>query len=474
MTDDAIRQAAEAVRPSVEPYAPFPRFVEWLAKPFDPSGVDRFIGQLRQLQNETEQPALDDAVAIATRWAAINTGAIEGLYEVDRGFTYSVAVSSAAWNAIEQVKGQFAASSIADAMRAYELVLDAATDQHPITQVWIRNLHETVTASQDTYTVITEIGQQEQPLPKGKYKRYPNNPLNFSTNVVHSYAPPVDTQAEMARFIDEISGKEFAQAHAVVQAAYAHYAFVCIHPFADGNGRVSRALASTFLYRGIGIPLVVFADQKGDYLDCLELADRGDPTRFVRFVAERVSDTIGMVREQVRAAAVPPVESQMETLAPMLTGLGGLTHGEIDALVQRLREAFGAALSKQKTETPLAPPLVASVFTTHASSQPPASYRIIPGDPYGISLRIEGQPPAPVSVERSYTSATRRPNHDGADFSIFCNSAEIISADLRELHPVITQAFQFRLEAAAQRELRALTSEATRAALKMLKQSGYL
>lgn len=30
----------------------------------------------------------------------------------------------------------------------------------------------------------------------------------------------------------------FVKAHPVLQAAWAHFAFVAVHPFADGNGRV--------------------------------------------------------------------------------------------------------------------------------------------------------------------------------------------------------------------------------------------
>lgn len=54
----------------------------------------------------------------------------------------------------------------------------------------------------------------------------------------------------------------FASSHPVVQAAYVHHALAAVHPFAEGNGRVARALASVFLYRGVDVPLVVFSDQQ--------------------------------------------------------------------------------------------------------------------------------------------------------------------------------------------------------------------
>jgi Fic family protein len=50
----------------------------------------------------------------------------------------------------------------------------------------------------------------------------------------------------MERFVREISSPEFAAAHPIIQAAFAHYVLVAIHPFADGNGRVARALGVLF------------------------------------------------------------------------------------------------------------------------------------------------------------------------------------------------------------------------------------
>ncbi|MCL2850224.1 MAG: Fic family protein, partial [Micrococcales bacterium] len=110
------------------------------------------------------------------------------------------------------------------------------------------------------------------------------------------YAPPGDTPAEMARLVDELASPRFAAAHPVVQAAYAHYAFVCVHPFADGNGRIARAVASVFVYRRpLGVPLVVFADQRDTYLDTLEAADAHRYAPFTQFLRDRVVDTVNLV-----------------------------------------------------------------------------------------------------------------------------------------------------------------------------------
>jgi len=159
------------------------------------------------------------AVEKATRWAAIDTGAIEGLYEVERGFTFSVAAEAAAWDSMHLYVGETASKAIHDAFDAYEYVLDVATQSRPMTEAWIKELHSVICRSQATYTVITPSGRQEHKLEKGVYKRYTNNPLNFDSQSVHAYASVEDTPPEMGRLVKELNSKEFQNAHPVMQAA---------------------------------------------------------------------------------------------------------------------------------------------------------------------------------------------------------------------------------------------------------------
>lgn len=281
-------------------YAPFPSFLDWAPSEYDSGLVDRYEQQLRTLKTRVSEDDLDRALEVVNRYAAIDTGAIEGLYQVDRGFTKTVATQTAAWENALKLKGEGVKRAIDDALGAYEYVLDAMTGAVPITEVWIRELHQIICASQDSFTVHTPVGPQDHALPKGVYKVMPNSPTNASTGRVHAYAPPSQTPAEMARLIEELRTPAFQAAHPVLQAAYAHYAYVAIHPFSDGNGRVARALASVYLYRSPGVPLVVFADQRDRYLDALEAADAGDSSQFVRFVETRTVDAVSLLEASLR------------------------------------------------------------------------------------------------------------------------------------------------------------------------------
>jgi hypothetical protein len=75
-------------------YQPFPSFVDWTVD-FDPGLVDRYAARLEAAKGAASAEALEVALTVALRSAAVDTGAIEGLYASDRGFTRAVATQAA-------------------------------------------------------------------------------------------------------------------------------------------------------------------------------------------------------------------------------------------------------------------------------------------------------------------------------------------------------------------------------------------
>lgn len=286
-------------------YQSFPDFSLWPAPADDGLELwDRFASRLQEVRQNATSEALRNAVEVAVRAAAIDTGAIEGLYSVDRGFTMTVATQAFAWENALAEKGERVRELFAAQLETYELVIDAVTQALPISEAWIRALHETVCAGQPTYEVLTGQGRQVHELPKGKYKTLPNHVLLIGGGT-HSYAPVDQVPAEMHRLLEQIRTPEFENAHPAAQASYLHYAFVAIHPFADGNGRVARALASVYFYRAHSIPFLVFANQKNAYLDALRQADLGQRQDLVAFFLNRGVDTVQLVVEHLLAAEAP-------------------------------------------------------------------------------------------------------------------------------------------------------------------------
>ncbi len=68
---------------------------------------------------------------------------------------------------------------------------------------------------------------------------------------VHFEAPVAERlQQEMAAFIDWFAAED--RIDPVLKAGVAHFRFVTIHPFEDGNGRIARAIADMALARAEG------------------------------------------------------------------------------------------------------------------------------------------------------------------------------------------------------------------------------
>ncbi len=98
---------------------------------------------------------------------------------------------------------------------------------------------------------------------------------------VHFEAPEADRlEAEMSRFIKWFNAPPAMDP--VLKAGIAHFWFVTIHPFEDGNGRIARAIADMALARADGtkdrfysMSSQIEAERK-DYCLRLEAAQRGD------------------------------------------------------------------------------------------------------------------------------------------------------------------------------------------------------
>lgn len=98
---------------------------------------------------------------------------------------------------------------------------------------------------------------------------------------VHYRAPsPERVLTEMERFIAWVNSNE--ETDAVLKAAIAHLWFVSIHPFDDGNGRITRALTDMLLARSekcskrfYSISAAIRVLQK-EYYEVLERTQHGD------------------------------------------------------------------------------------------------------------------------------------------------------------------------------------------------------
>lgn len=419
-----------------------------IAEPDVWEDVGAELGKLRQ---QADPAAFNRAVRLAMRFAAVDTGAIEGLYSAERGFTLTVATQAAASDRALSEAGDLARELIEAQLQTYELVLDAATQRTPISETFIRRIHEEITAPQQTYPVTTPTGERQQhELPKGKYKEQPNHVLQ-QDGQVHAYAPVSSVADEMHRLVGQIRDDRFSQLHPAVQAAYTHHALTAIHPFADGNGRVARALASVFLYRTVGVPLIIPVERAESYLDALAAADVGEYRPFVQLVADAGIEGMELVAERLRTAMAPDPRAQLERLQSLLRAHGGLTHPELDAVAASLARELSQTLSDSRGRLPL--PTGVSIQFSQQSNRvlnPPDRYRH--AEPK-VVISMDGWTPPPASsrVSHHIEVVISRVETDARPFAIYHTEFGVIARyGVRELHPTILPSTAHRLELLAE------------------------
>jgi len=126
-------------------------------------------------------------------------------------------------------------------------------------------------------------------LGRGKYRTSSDDMRVVSGRIdkpkIHFIAPPASKiQREMDQFIRWFNktapgGKESLSP--LIRAGIAHLYFVTIHPFEDGNGRISRALTEKSLSQNLGRPTLIalsstISDKKKDYYKNLELQNKNN------------------------------------------------------------------------------------------------------------------------------------------------------------------------------------------------------
>ncbi|MEK7127749.1 MAG: Fic family protein [Patescibacteria group bacterium] len=132
-------------------------------------------------------------------------------------------------------------------------------------------------------------------------------------DVVHKPPNSVEVPYLMEDFFTWLDSAEAAMTHPVLKAGIAHYAIVRIHPFTEGNGRVSRAMATLILLNeGFDIRKLFSLEEYYDknvaaYYYAIKTADQNpgnDITSWLEFFTEGVAIEFNQVKEKVQHLSV--------------------------------------------------------------------------------------------------------------------------------------------------------------------------
>ena len=132
---------------------------------------------------------------------------------------------------------------VAGYAQTIEVIFQAYADI-PITENHIKQLHRD----------LLRFSQKDE-RHRGEYKKIANPVAAFNSSgqmvgVLLETASPFDTPRRMTELIDWLSEEnELARLHPLIRIAVFIVAFLQIHPFQDGNGRLSRLLTTLLLLK---------------------------------------------------------------------------------------------------------------------------------------------------------------------------------------------------------------------------------
>jgi len=148
----------------------------------------------------------------------------------------------------------------------------------------------------------------------GKYRHQQVVLKNTRTGeIAHRPPPAVEVPYLVTELVEWLNSKDAREIHPAIRSAITQYILVAIHPFIEGNGRVSRAFAMLPLYtEGYDIrrlfSLEEYFDRNAqDYYDSLqkthELSSdifRRDLTNWIQYFAQALSIELTRVKEKVQ------------------------------------------------------------------------------------------------------------------------------------------------------------------------------
>lgn len=252
----------------------------------DIEALKKSLENLRPLSEEVEQKVFQK---LRLDWN-YNSNAIEG-----NAFTFGETIALLMEGITAKGKSLKDTLDIKGHNDAIDFMMDMIFDKRDLNEADIRNLHKLILGSNYYKDAITIDDKPTKKLIKaGQYKTEPNH-VKTSTGEIHYYASPEETPAKMEELIkwynNILKSKDF---NPLVLASLFHHKFVEIHPFDDGNGRMTRILTNFILLK-FGYPVsVIKQENKGEYYACLAQADNGELIPIIECISKTVKHSLNI------------------------------------------------------------------------------------------------------------------------------------------------------------------------------------
>ena len=295
------------------------------------SGIHEYRG--RQELHLTQKPAvLDKLVEVAKVQSTESSNAIEGIFTSNTRLNQLMQSKTTPKNRDEEE------------IAGYRFVLDMIHESYeyiPISSNYILQLH------QNLYRFSNRsIG--------GHFKNSDNHIVprdeNGIEHVIFEPLSPLETPIAIDRICEEfnrVSATEEVDTLLLIPIFI--HDFLCVHPFNDGNGRMSRLLTTLLLYRAGYVGRYVslekkIADLKDLYYDSLNMSQNGwhegedDPTPFIKYILKTIIAAYKDFEERIEIIDIkePAIE---QVRAAVYKKIGKFTKSEIMEMCPKLGRA---------------------------------------------------------------------------------------------------------------------------------------
>ncbi len=176
-----------------------------------------------------------------------------------------------------------------------KFLLNVVKDERGINEMDIRSLHKMLLVEPYYNPAITADGQSTRKLIEiGKYKTSSNS-VRTITGELHDYPSPEEVPAMMSDLVDWYQqNRNDKTIHPFVLASLFHHRFVAIHPFDDGNGRMTRLLMNFILMQKNYPPIIVKQDDRNNYYAVLNEANDNKFLPLLEYFAELEKHSINI------------------------------------------------------------------------------------------------------------------------------------------------------------------------------------
>ena len=234
---------------------------KWPSYSYNKEKVDSAYGEYLEKEKESEVAfsILDEQARYRIHAKSIADEVVASLGIENETISFESVYSSVAKRLDVKLECKVKTDAYADSVSA--VALDAISNHEPLTEERLNTWNRMLFVN---YAGI-------KPRSAGSYRNGPEyiiKQTNRGPEVIYTAVPPDRVHKEMETFLAFVNSDK--EKNPMIRSAIASQWFVVIHPYADGNGRISRAISDYILARGLEIKTssmssMILADRKEYY-----------------------------------------------------------------------------------------------------------------------------------------------------------------------------------------------------------------